>query len=1109
MALQQHTSDPGAAMMIKKIVSLMIGVLLTGSIVSTSHSAPYWTKIYGGDGDEGVKRVRQTTDGGYIFAGWTTSFAAASKDGWLVKLNENGDVTWGKTYGGSYNDVFEDIQQTADDGYIVAGKTQHSSYPLRNDAWILKLDNSGDVTWQKTYGANIHNYAYSIQQTSDGGYVVAGTMDTDPSSNTVYAFWIFKLDYNGDIIWQKTYGGTDDDYAFSIQQTLEGGYIVVGTTTSFGAGDEDVWILKIDPNGDIVWQWTYGGSDRDRAYAIQQTTDSGYVVAGYTKSFGAINGDCWIFKLDSEGTIVWQKTFGESRGDFTDSIQPTSDGGFIVAGVTGINAQTFEYGDALLLKLDSDGNISWYETYDLDIRIISFSIEQTTDSGYIAVGEVDYSFLNARYTSIWGLKVDENGEIPGCSLISNQSCNTDNSSASAQDTVASVMILPINISSPYINIQNAFVEDLVFCCYDQADNDQDGIGNGCDNCPDTSNPNQEDYDEDITGDICDDCTDTDSDGYGNPGYPNPGCEDDNCPDGANPNQEDLDVDGLGDACDNCPNDPENDIDNDNICGDVDNCPYEYNYLQEDTDSSGIGDACNDAVDADDDEWEDNFDNCPDTPNPDQKDTYPPEADGKGNACDGRPYTEWVLMDSGVNHSLEDIWGISESEIFVSGWVGSILHYDGITWAQMPTDTTNALWGIWGNSNSDIFAAGFNSTILHFDGYSWSTIYHFNGSLYSIWGRNESDVYGFGSYGDILHYNGLNWSEMESGTRNSLFGAWGNSMGDLFAVGVNGTILHYDENTWSPMDSGVDTVLLDIWGSSEIDIFAVGYDGITGTVLHYDGNAWTQMDCGTTERLAGVWGSAPNDVFAVGDRGTILHYNGHVWNQIDCGITSYFNAVWVMEGRVYVVGDSGVILYANYDLDLDGIINEEDNCPNHYNANQEDLDSDYLGDTCDNDKDGDDVLNMEDNCVIDDNPDQLDSDNDEIGDICDNCPYTSENDTDNDGVCGEDDNCLHMFNADQMDTYPPQGNGIGDVCDCEADFDCDGDVDGSDATSFKLYFGRNLLFYPCDAVNPCRGDFDCDQDCDGTDASLFKSDFSRSEFNNACPACVVGDWCSYL
>ena len=213
---------------------------------------------------------------------------------------------WAKTYGGSGYDVASSIQQTADSGYIVAGSTY--SFSEDSDSWVLKLDSNGNVTWQKTYGGSGGDFASSIQQTTDGGYIVAGSTYSFGASYDYFDFWVLKLDSNGNVTWQKTYGGSGDDVATSIQQTTDGGYIVAGLTDSFGVAgyeNDDFWVLKLDSNGNITWQKTYGGSDYDYAYSIQQTTDGGYIVAGSTDSFGAggYDYDFWVLKLDSSGEI--------------------------------------------------------------------------------------------------------------------------------------------------------------------------------------------------------------------------------------------------------------------------------------------------------------------------------------------------------------------------------------------------------------------------------------------------------------------------------------------------------------------------------------------------------------------------------------------------------------------------------------------------------------------------------------------------------------------------------------------------------------------------------------------------------------------------------------
>ncbi len=167
------------------------------------------------------------------------------------------------------------------------------------DIWILKLDSDGDIEWQKTYGGEGNDWATWIEEDSEGGYIVSGTISSSESEEDM---WILKLDSDGSIEWQKAYGGDKDDGAYCIKQTRDDGYIVAGWTSSFGLGKEDMWILKLDSNGDIEWQKTYGGNDRDIAYRIDQTSDEGFIVSGITNSFGGFN-DIWILKLNSKGEI--------------------------------------------------------------------------------------------------------------------------------------------------------------------------------------------------------------------------------------------------------------------------------------------------------------------------------------------------------------------------------------------------------------------------------------------------------------------------------------------------------------------------------------------------------------------------------------------------------------------------------------------------------------------------------------------------------------------------------------------------------------------------------------------------------------------------------------
>ena len=335
----------------------------------------FWAKTYGGTGQDYAYSIQQTSDGGYIVAGMGDTFDF-DKDLWVLKLNSDGTVAWQKAYRG--DDISASfIQQTSDGGYIVLGV-------IFNDATrkkyflVLKLNSDGTVAWQqKAYGETGYEYANSIQQTSDGGYIMAGIgIDFDRIDSD---FLVLKLNSDGRIAWQKTYGGTKSDSASSIQQTSDEGYIVVGNTYSFGTGSGDFWILKLNSYGTVAWQKTYGGTSYDYASSIQQTSDEGYIVVGNTYSFGTGSGDFWILKLNSDGTVAWQKTYGGTSYDFANSIHQTSDGGYIVAGYT----YSFGAGfcDFWVLKLLSDGTINFNSNSGASTTDTSATVSETSVTG--------------------------------------------------------------------------------------------------------------------------------------------------------------------------------------------------------------------------------------------------------------------------------------------------------------------------------------------------------------------------------------------------------------------------------------------------------------------------------------------------------------------------------------------------------------------------------------------------------------------------------------------------------------------------------------------------------------------------------------------------------
>jgi len=306
-------------------------------------------KTFGEFGEDWGYSVQQTFDGGYIIAGETHNIGMGG-DVWLIKTDGNGNKVWDKIFGGAEDDKAYSVQQTSDNGYIIAGMT-FSFGAGWVDAWLIKTDENGNEQWNKTYGGEYIDIAKSVQQTTDGGYIITG--ETWSFGADTGGVWLIKTDNNGKEIWNKTFGVTGYDYGSCVQQTTDGGYIIAGTTSSFGEGNKDFWLIKTDGNGNKVWDKTYGGKDTDEAYSVQQTTDGGYIIAGYTNSFGAGFSDAWLIKTDGNGNKIWERTFGRKYGDFAYSVHQTSDNGYIIAGGTGSFGDV--NGDVLLIKTDSQG----------------------------------------------------------------------------------------------------------------------------------------------------------------------------------------------------------------------------------------------------------------------------------------------------------------------------------------------------------------------------------------------------------------------------------------------------------------------------------------------------------------------------------------------------------------------------------------------------------------------------------------------------------------------------------------------------------------------------------------------------------------------------------
>ncbi|MFK7809795.1 MAG: gliding motility-associated C-terminal domain-containing protein [Saprospiraceae bacterium] len=385
-----------------------------------------WENHFGGSERDWARDIRQTADGGFVVAGYSESVDVDIEnnkggwDYWIIKLSNDGSLDWKKNYGGSDTDQATAVWPTTDGGFVVAGSSQSTDGDLTGnnggeDVWIIKLNSSGDLLWQKNYGGSNSDRAESIEQTSDGGYIVAGyssSQSGDVSENYGnFDYWVLRLDSNGELIWERNYGGSGADYGYSIAQTADGGFVFAGSSISDDLditdnnGLYDYWIVRTDGNGDILWQNNYGGESEERAWHIAPASDGGFIIGGYTFSVGGDIGnnnggtDYWIVKIDASGAFEWENTYGGVATETAFGLQQAFDGGYILAGYS-ISSQSGDVGDNYgsedfwLVKLDNIGNLEWEKNFGGSDRDRAYALRQTADGGYIMTGYSESSDID-------------------------------------------------------------------------------------------------------------------------------------------------------------------------------------------------------------------------------------------------------------------------------------------------------------------------------------------------------------------------------------------------------------------------------------------------------------------------------------------------------------------------------------------------------------------------------------------------------------------------------------------------------------------------------------------------------------------------------------------
>lgn len=386
------TSSLGSKIFVGVLLTLLMLTLFPPAHAVSEPPPTEWTRTYGSPDGEWAYSVIHTEDGGYAIGGATAKYSWPER-GYvnysflLIKTDASGNMQWNKTYGGEDEDdeLAYSIIQTGDGGYAIAGIKQFSGvingeFLIIGDFWLVKTDSEGNMQWNKTYGGAESERLYSVIQTSDGGYALVGNRESLDFPHYADA-WFVKTDADGNVQWDRTYGGEDFDLASSVLET-DGGYVIGGWTYSFGPGD--FWLFKTDSVGNVQWNKTYGGQQQEWAQSVVETEDGGYLLAGRTESFGASEGDAWLVKTDSSGNMQWNKTYGEKEKEYVQSVVQTRDGEYAFAG--SVNSE------AWVVKTDSTGSMEWSVTFRGYGMV--YSIVETGEGGYAFAGE---TYTDARY----------------------------------------------------------------------------------------------------------------------------------------------------------------------------------------------------------------------------------------------------------------------------------------------------------------------------------------------------------------------------------------------------------------------------------------------------------------------------------------------------------------------------------------------------------------------------------------------------------------------------------------------------------------------------------------------------------------------------------------
>lgn len=379
-----------------------------------------WLSAFSGGEAEAMEAVIVTSGGDYLVVGGTEG--GAGDDAWVVAVEPDGSVAWQRAYGGSGYETAYDVKETADGGFVVAGLTESFSNGGQ-DMWVFKLDAMGEVEWEKSYGGAGEEQAWSVDETGDGGYVIAGGTTSYGAGGS--DLLVIRLDASGDIVWQKALGGADDDapggeYSEHVARAFvdaDGNIVASTVTLSFGAGDSDIWVVKLNPDGEVLWEFAYGDEDEDGMWMAQEHVGGGYFIPGYFTPLDDYDTDLWGLSLNTDGSIAWQKTYGITGVyDEALSVGMTADGGALIGG------SYYEDGDTdwswTLTRVGPDGTVSWNRRYERGFDWPN-SVVELSDGRFVVAG-VTMESLSLQ-EDLWLMKLESDGTAgASCAPIADQ-----------------------------------------------------------------------------------------------------------------------------------------------------------------------------------------------------------------------------------------------------------------------------------------------------------------------------------------------------------------------------------------------------------------------------------------------------------------------------------------------------------------------------------------------------------------------------------------------------------------------------------------------------------------------------------------------------------------